>query len=245
MSDQLKQALCCTCGAVRTFKRARNHQEENYWLHRPVNRDWARELGDLKCEPCGKVTTHALLHRDGDWAVDHAEMLQRVALGDRQAHPRFQEESTWADKELAHITEQYRQSNYPRNPFVSHKWWKSDENDARKAGKKWFPAMCGEPVAVPENQRGGHDITELQAPTQLTDPDRTEHENLDVDSGLWWTQDGTCVNCLRVRNNWLLDKRRKDVACLLRKLAADINSLDASLVHRLADLAETITGAGE
>lgn len=203
--QRVRQALCCVCGQVREFKMARNHRHENYWLHGPVDRDWHRELGDLKCAECGKVTTHALLHATGDWACGHAEELQRAALGDLKG-TRFEHES-WK-KDLPALRQKYRQSNYPRNPLVSHKWWKSEENAARRAGEKWFPAMCGEMVAVPEEAREGSDITEMQAPTQITDPARTEHENLDVESGLWWTQDGTCVNCLKVRNSWLMTKRR-------------------------------------
>ena len=241
MSDQLRQALCTMCGTLRTCKRARNYQPENYWLNRPVDLDWSRELGDLKCETCGKVTTHALIHPDGHWAADHAERIQRVALGDRKAYPRFQDER--AAKDLVRIIKRYRQGNYPSNPFVFHRWWKSDENKAREAGQKWFPAMCGEPVEVPEEHRfNGTDVTELEAPTQVTDPERTEHENFDVETGLWWTASGVCVNCLRVRNDWLLDKRRIEVATLLMKLAATIDSLDAPTVHKLADLADTVAG---
>lgn len=244
MSEQLRPALCNTCGTLRTFKRARNYQPENYWLKRPVDLDWSRELGDLKCETCGKVTTHALLHPEGDWAADHAETVQRIALGDLKAHPRFQD--PWAAKDLVRIIDRYRQSNYPKNPFVNHRWWKSDENEAREAGQKWFRAMCGEPVEVPaEHRSNGSSITELEAPTQVTDPERSEHENFDAETGLWWTADGVCVNCLRVRNNWLLDKRRKEVAVLLLKLAADVDSLDAATVHMLADLADTVGASVE
>ena len=35
MSGQLRKALCCTCGNVRTCKQSRNHRVENYWLRRP------------------------------------------------------------------------------------------------------------------------------------------------------------------------------------------------------------------
>jgi hypothetical protein len=205
VSEKLKQALCCECGQLRTFKRSRNHHQENYWLSGPVDRDWHRELGDLKCQNCGKVTTHALLHRDGDWAADHAEMLQRVALGGTD--PRLDNEHFSHD--LARVRERYRQSNFPRNPYVRHRWWKSDEDEARKAGDRWFPGMCGEMVALPETPSKGTDITEFNAPTHITDPCRADHENLDVETGLWWTSDGECVNCLRVRHNRLIAKRRE------------------------------------
>ena len=236
MSDRERQAICCICGTVRTCKRARNHREENYWMRRPVNLDWSRETGDLKCQECGKVTTHALLHPEGDWAADHAEMLQHVALGG--SHPRFAG-PLW-DEDRNRVRDRYRQSNFPRNPYVSHKWWKSDENEAREAGQQWFLAMCGEPVAVPERKVDGTSIDDYQAPTQLTDPDRAEHENLDVDTGLTWTQDGVCVNCLRVRNDWLFAKRRKLMAEWFEYLHKHPEKVPDDHVEKLIETFEVI-----
>lgn len=239
-----RQALCCVCGQVRQFRRVlRNHREENYWLSRPVDRDWHRETGDMKCAECGRVTTHALLHPEGDWAVDHAEVLQRVALG--CSDPRTDGEMFAKAREQ--MRNQYRQSNFPSNPYVTHKWWKADENKARDAGEKWFPAMCGEPVAVPDKPGEGRTITEMEAPTQIADPDRTDHDNLDVDSGLWWSEAGACVNCLRVRHEWLLDKRRDELNSLLISLVAKISKgvkVDASVVDALTEQVAAALGGG-
>lgn len=240
MSEPMRRALCCTCGSLRTFRRARNHREENYWLGvRPVDLDWSRELGDLKCSQCNRVTNHALLHPEKDWAADHAELIQHIALGGNSGRV--------TDSTVTRVRELYRQNNFPKNPFVNHRWWKSDENEARTAGKQWFPALCGELVAVPEEAReNGRDITTFEAPTHVTDPDRADHENFDPETGLWWTSDGQCVNCLRVRNTWLLEQRRKDVAALLIKIVAIIDEIDANVVEQLADLVSAaIPGGGE
>src|ERR1700733_5940133 len=48
-----RQALCCVCGQLRTFDRARRCRWENYWFRWQVDRDWHRETGELKCDQCG------------------------------------------------------------------------------------------------------------------------------------------------------------------------------------------------
>lgn len=238
MTDSVKQALCCACGAVRTCRRPHNHRAENYWLSGPVYRDWHRETGDLKCSECGKITTHAIIHPERDSFRDHAERVTNIALGmpDPMANnPEVRER----------VRRAYRQRSYPSNPYVNHRWWRSDEDAARAAGEKWFTAMCGETMPLPTRKIAGRDITAMEAPTHVTDPDRADHENLDPDTGLWWTSDGECVNCLRVRNNWLLEQRRKDVSALLIKIVAMIDKVDARVVERLAELVtEAIPGGG-
>ncbi|WP_283608692.1 hypothetical protein [Mycolicibacterium poriferae] len=127
-------------------------------------------------------------------------------------------------------------AQFPRNPFVHHRHWKSEEREARKAGKTWFRAMCGEPIPVPEEVReNGQTITDVKAPTQLTDPDRTEHENLDVETGLWWTADGECVNCLKVRHDWLLQEQRKQLLVPLLEVSSIADKLAAGDVAALGE----------
>jgi hypothetical protein len=191
----IRKALCCACGQLRTFKRARNVVTDC-----GVDRvTWHRCTGDLKCDNCGAITRHALLRED-DGHQDYAETYQRMALGGKA-------DTSWTDVER--IRREYRQGLLPRNPYVRHKWWKSAETKAIEAGLAYFPAMCGEPVKTPDKPSPSQTVAKAIVPTQVTDPDRAEHENLDVDTGLWWTQDGWCVNCLRVRNDWLLAERRK------------------------------------
>lgn len=234
MTTRMK-ALCCTCGSLRTCSRPRNHRTENYWLARPVDRDWHRETGDLKCDNCARVTVHAIIHPDGDRFRDHAERLSAIALG--MPDP-IDEDSPQTRKR---ITTAYRQRNFPDNPYVWHKWWKSAENAAREAGRQWFPAMCGELVEVPETPCAGSDVNKFEAPAQISDPDPAEHESIDGDTGLWWTG-GVCINCLRVRNNWLLQQRRNNLRKVLLELATSIDELDERLVNRLADLTNSLPG---
>ncbi len=133
------------------------------------------------------------------------------------------------------LREQYF-AQFPRNPFVNHRWWKSQEREARAAGKTWFRAMCGEPLPMPEEVReNGRDITAMIEPTQLADPEQTEHENLDVETGLWWTEDGECVNCLKVRHDWLLKEQRKQLLGQLLEVSTAVNQMDAADVTALRE----------
>jgi hypothetical protein len=118
-------------------------------------------------------------------------------------------------------------AQFPRNPFVTHKWWKSDEDQAREAGREQFRAMCGEMVDLPDTPRPGATPSEFLAPTQLTHPDVTEHGNLDVETGLWWTADGWCVHCLEMRHGWLLKEQRKQLLGQLLEVSATVDKLDA------------------
>lgn len=225
MSTRMK-ALCCTCGSLRTCSRPRNHRTENYWFAGPIDRDWHRETGDLKCSQCNKVTTHALIHPDGDRLRDHAEQMQLIALG--WTHSRY------TDKKKLEIRRQYHEA-FPQNPYMDHRYWKGDERAARKAGADTFPAMCGVMLPLPKVFReNGRDITEFNAPEQVTEPELLEHERLDPDTGMWWDI-GDCVNCLHVRNDKLLRDRREELAKVLLKAAVSTDTLDADLVNTLLD----------
>lgn len=222
----LLQALCCICGQLRTCSRPRNRRLENFWFAAPINRDWHRETGDLKCSACGEVTTHALIYPDRDAFRNHAEQMQLVALG-------------WTNTnvdgdDLVRARRQYHDA-FPSNPYMRHMWWKSAENEARERGESHFPARCGEMVPVPAEAREGRDIVEFRAPLQLTDPRVLEHEQLDVDTGTYWDV-GDCVNCLRVRNVSLLNDRRKELRLMLIAAIADADKFDGQLVTDLIDL---------
>jgi len=221
------QALCCECGNLRTVS-ADYHfgtNDENCGEGLFMNpRGWF-ETGTLKCAHCGARTRHALLNKEGK--RDYAEDYLRYVLGGEW-------DSRWApDRER--LRERYF-AQFPRNPYVRHRWWKSDENAARSAGMKWFRGMCGEMVRLPKEVReNGRNITEVEAPTHITDPDRTEHENLDVETGLWWTADGECVNCLRVRHDWLLKEHRKQLLGQLLEASAGVHQMDAADVAALRE----------
>lgn len=220
------KALCCVCGNLRSCSRPRNHRAENYWMAGPIDRDWHRETGDLKCAECGRITTHALIHPDDDKLRDHAEMLQLIALG--WTNPRFTEQ-----KKLE-IRRQYHEA-FPQNPYMDHRYWKEDERKARKAGETMFPAMCGVMLPMPKAYReNGRFITEFDAPEQLTDHEVLAFERLDPQTGMCWDI-GDCVNCLHVRNDRLLRDRREELAKVLLKAAVSTDNLDADLVTTLLD----------
>lgn len=223
--SQTMKALCCVCGNVRTCRAPRNHRAENYWLAGPIDRDWHRETGELKCTECGRITVHAIILPDGNSIRDHAETLQLIALG--WTNPHFTEEKK------QEIRQQYHGA-FPRNPYMDHLWWKNEENAAREAGKEMFPAMCGAMIPVPETPREGKAVTEFRAPEQLTDPEVLERERLDVETGLWWDI-GDCVNCLRYRNDKLLRERREELAKVLLRAAVRTDDLDAEVVNALLD----------
>ncbi|WP_193046819.1 hypothetical protein [Mycolicibacterium baixiangningiae] len=118
---------------------------------------------------------------------------------------------------------------------MDHRWWKDDEDEARKAGQDMFPAMCGVMITVPKKYRVNvRDITDFDAPEQVTDPKLLDHERLDTETGMWWDI-GDCVNCLHVRNDKLLRDRRKELATILLKASVSTDDLDADLVNTLLD----------
>ncbi|SCX24759.1 hypothetical protein [Mycolicibacterium fluoranthenivorans] len=200
MSDRERQAICCTCGTVRTCKRARNHREENYWLNQPVDLDWHRETGDLKCAECCRVTTHALLHPEGDWAVDHAEMMQCVATGN--SHSRFN------DRQLSEIRAKYRQG-LPRNPELHHFWWTSEAKEAWDAGRRTVTGLCGETMKISRDPGGpsASSRADKRDDSQIAPKRFRDQEYEDPETGLWWAE-VDCVDCLRVWHLELLRQRR-------------------------------------
>ncbi|MCV7176765.1 hypothetical protein [Mycolicibacterium sphagni] len=220
-----QQALCCECGMLRSCQRPRNHRRENYWLAGPIDLDWHRETGDLKCSECGRVTTHAIIHPETDTFRDHAELLQLIGLRWHNGH--------FTDAQKADIVSSYH-SSFPANPYMNHLWWKNEENDAREAGKTTFRAMCGASIPVPTKHIKGRDVTDFRAPEQLTDPEVMEYERLDPDTGTYWDV-GDCVNCIRYRNDKLLRERRKALIRILMNAATKTDELEAPLVNSLFD----------
>lgn len=206
MSASFLQALCCTCGSLRECRRPRNHRHENYWLRGPVDRDWHRETGDLKCEECGRVTLHAIITGN-----DHAEVLQRVATGNTHG--------VLKGSELAEVRRKFRQG-LPRNPELNHFWWTSEAQAAWDSGHCEVTALCGEPVTVARDPSGPpsreRDDDQRIEPKQVRDQ---EYE--DPDTGLSWTE-LDCVDCLRVWHLELLRRRRNELADMLTQFLADL-----------------------
>ncbi|OBK12969.1 hypothetical protein A5637_20665 [Mycolicibacterium fortuitum] len=217
MSGQQLKALCCTCGSVRTCRRPRNYRPENYWLRGPVDRDWHRETGDLKCESCERVTTHAIIT-----GSDHAESLREVATGWHYKN------LTEADRKR--IIQAWRHGT-PQNPQKRHLWWTSDLQKAREAGKSTFPAICKTEIPVPKiqsekgNKSYAHD--ELIAPNRFHD---VEYE--DESTGLWWYE-VDCTDCLFRSNAMALEDQRKTLKAKMQEIVNKIDGLDARTVADL------------
>lgn len=197
MTTTFMQALCCTCGNLRTCRRPRNHRQENYWLRGPVDRNWHRETGDLKCSECGRVTRHALIMPAGDSFRDHAERITRVALGSTTDPIASHEELR------RHVRDAYRQGRQP-NPYLKHLWSVSDEEEARKAGRTHIRTRCGEQHPLPKRSKtyGGNRPLE-------PDPVRWDQEYEGPD-GQWWIE-VDCPDCYRVSNERRLAQRRQQL----------------------------------
>lgn len=237
MSARMK-ALCCICGSLRTCSRPRNHRAENMWLKGPIDLDWHRETGELKCDECGRITTHALIYPDADSFRDHAEMMQRVATGNSHGH--------FNEAQLAEVRSKYRQG-FPRNPYVDHLWWPKEAQEAWDAGRSTVTALCGEqdklrcdPSTVKSTASDDFDDRQIQ-PKEVRDQ---EYE--DESTGLWWNH-SRCVDCLRVWHLELLRQRREVLATRLTEFLAELladksgypKKIDLTTVNTLIDAFDT------
>lgn len=216
MSDRVMEALCCVCGAVRTCRRPRNHQGENWWLSGPVG-DWSRELGDLKCHACGEVTRHALIT-----GSDHTEKIHKMAIG--------WEFRGFSEEEHQRVRDRWREG-LPQNPILKHQWWVSDETAARKAGETHVITICKTytPLPTKATEPGtGVDRDEFMEPRQYG----LEEGYEDPETGLTWLW-MTCPDCYLRSNAIALDEQRKALKDKLLDVAARFSTLDARTVERL------------
>lgn len=227
-----RQALCCECGNLRTCRRPRNYRQENWWLSRPVDRNWQRELGDLKCTACGKVTVHALLYQAGDTFRDHAERIERIALGG----------SDPLNKDAPGVAQQIKK-NYrigrQGNPYLLHLWQVCDENKARAEGRSWITTHCGERREIPpEGERG-----KVHHPDDgLLDPiyeDPCPAYDDDAPDGMGW-EEINCPDCYRISNERRLAALRAALLAKLNALIKAAQELDASTVGHLIAVAEEV-----
>ena len=207
MSDQQLKALCCTCGAVRTCRRPRNYRHENYWLAGPIDRDWHRETGDLKCAECGRVTTHAIIRPEGDGFRDHAEMMQRVATGNGHGH--------FNAEQLVEVRRKYNQGQ-PHNPELLHLWYRTDAQEDWDAGRRETTSLCGRKVKLHRDpsSKGNRSRADESDDSQITPREIRDQEYEDEKTGMSW-QEMDCVDCLRT---WHLELLRQRRAVLLPKL---------------------------
>lgn len=220
MSVQMK-ALCCVCGNLRTCSRPRNHQAENYWLTGPIDRQWHRETGDLKCSECGKVTRHALIHPDKDTFRDHAERITRLALG-TTTDPLSDNSEV-----VSRIRAAYQQGRR-MNPFLTHLWSGREKAAAREAGRTHVTTYCGEVVELPPE-----DEQFSIGPDDAAEPDEGNwDEEYQDDEGQWWVATA-CVDCYRVANELRMARRRTVLKDWLVQLLANENRVPDEHVDRL------------
>ncbi|MEC4763356.1 hypothetical protein VT930_09590 [Mycobacterium sherrisii] len=224
MSGYERQALCCVCGAIRSCRRPRNHQGENYWLRGPVDRDWHRETGDLKCDHCGAVTRHAIVTGD-----DHAEDIHKAAIGwsyralDDEGHQR--------------IREQWRQG-LPQNPNLRHIWFISEEERAREAGHTHMPALCGAQIPLPRPEQ----CSDREVPDEPLPPNPFHDVDYeDPQTGMWWYA-ADCVDCLRNANARVIARQRKVLSAKLWDCIGRLSKLDARTVSTLVQQLSAIEG---
>jgi hypothetical protein len=221
MTENAMQALCCECGQIRTYKRARNYVGECYG----DLSGWARMIGELKCANCGAITRHALL-RSADDFRDYAEQYSRVALGGQTGPDDF------TDVERAR--REYR-IGLPRNPYLHHMFWVKDAEKAQDAGQSHVATLCGGRMLLP----AGYRYTGSAAGEYFKPQDLRDQEYEDPDTGHWWVE-MDCVDCLRVYNEDRLARRRAHLLRKLKQLALNLNSLDAAVVEALISNVEVM-----
>lgn len=225
-----RQALCCECGNLRSCRRPKNYREENFWLNRPVDRSWHRETGDLKCEHCARTTRHALLYREGDGFKDHAERLERIALGG----------SDPLDAESSGVTEQIKK-NYrigrQTNPHLRNSWWTGDADQARALGTSTVVTLCGDKYEIPDNPVAYDDDEDEIGPAQ-TRAAQYHRQIFSDDSPPegWDYQD--CPDCTRVVNEWVIERNRNYLMAKLTKLMRTAFDLNAPALERLIAVVE-------
>ncbi|CPV67622.1 Hypothetical protein ERS075576_04822 [Mycobacteroides abscessus] len=227
-----RQAICCTCGSIRSCRRPRNYREENYWLNKPVDRNWHRETGDLKCTSCGKTTRHALLYLESDNFKDHAERLERIALG--SSDPMCDESDV-----VERIKKRYREGRQA-NPRLLHLWWTKDAEQARAEGRSWITAHCGDQVELLPTE--DEELCHL-AGTEPVEPDIDEDPVVfyddDAPEGVGW-EEIPCPNCYRITNERRVAALRLALLGKLHKLILAAQDLDAATVGRLISAAEEV-----
>ena len=228
MSAMRIKALCCVCGMLRTCARPRNHRPENYWLRSPVDQDWHRETGTLKCVECNRVTTHALLHPGQDGFRDHAERVQRVALG-------------WTNESLSddlrqEIVRKYR-DGLPRNPYLRHYCFVKDFEAAKAGGAARVVALCGDTMDTPKPKQS-KDISN----SKMARPVMRDQEYEDPDTGMWWV-DMDCPNCAAISNAMVLQDQQKKLFRRLIDLSLTTSDLDYTTVSKLLTVLDEVGSA--
>jgi hypothetical protein len=185
---------------------------------------WTREIGELKCASCGRITRHAAVTgHDGD------EQFQMRGLGFTGDLPEVQ---------ANRIKDQYRQG-IPRNPFLGHIWWIADQKKAIEY-KTRLRVHCGDLIDPPPISGSSLSDDAPRKPKTVRQRDvDTEYE--DPNTGLFW-RDVDCVNCIRVSNAMRMERRRKHRKVLMTTALSEL--LDTAQIKNydryLEDLIELL-----
>ncbi|MCX8556040.1 hypothetical protein OS121_13195 [Mycolicibacterium mucogenicum] len=225
MSRQM-QALCCVCGQLRTCFRPRNYRPENNHLRAPVDPNWERETGDLKCQQCGTITRHAIILGGNDyWGGKHAEVLHELGTG------WVNNRTTEDERKL--MQDRWHQS--PQNPRLLHIWWNSDEKAARKAGRSYVYAICKAKVHLcelgeDEAEKPSKDTTSGYNRDQVWAPKFIDSE---ADKDGW--RRISCVDCLALTNRIAINEQREQLKEKLIEYVGKLSSLDPATVVSLVE----------
>jgi hypothetical protein len=183
------KALCCVCGNLRTvsFDYSRRQDPNHSDSPRGKAEGWLR-TESLKCDECGERTRHAVLRPSDDRFRDWDERQQLIALGDPDTH-----KYPMSDEAIAQLRREYREM-FPRNPYLTHRYWTKEAMEAWSAGHKKVTALCGEQITLTtdpsqpsKKEAMGHLVADQLSETEYEDPE----------TGLWWI-DMDCVDCCRV-----------------------------------------------
>lgn len=217
-------ALCCVCGEQRTVSEDYHRvQDPNYSYGATARREGWRKTQTLKCDACGDRTRHAILDAADSLSRDYGEQRQRYILG-----------GDWPDKKYAPDRERLRAeyfAQFPRNPYLQHRYWVSEARTAWQDGTKVVTAVCGASITLscdPDDYRT--DQTELVAPSEVRD----DQEYEDSTTGLWWVE-MDCVDCIRVANASRLKNLRNLLLADLLQVANVVPDLDAVQVGELRE----------
>lgn len=191
-SFSLLLAFCTICAQPRSTTR-------------PRNRDWNSEMGDLKCDACGKVTRHALIR-----GVSHDENRYALALG---------MPDSYNGKPNERFMDEYRQG-FKVNPLLNHWRWDNDAEKARDRGEDRVRALCGEmmKLSFPKGDNPGRTDGGRQVEPEGDTLDGRDYDP--DDHGEWRYMD--CPNCLRVWHHVLARRRRKTLATLMTTALAEL-----------------------
>ncbi|BDY31451.1 hypothetical protein hbim_05403 [Mycolicibacterium mageritense] len=232
-------ALCCECGALRTVSDdyySRRQDPNDSYSDQGRKEGWRRTMS-LKCDACGVRTRHAVLNPPGAFR-DGDERRQLIALGDSDTS-----DYPFSEEHIARLRQEYRQL-FPRNPYLRHRYWTKEANQAWDDGSKKVIALCGEPITLECDPRQPSKKKEAETPGYLVADQLSDTEYEDPETGMWWI-DMACVDCCRVSNNNHRAHQRKRLELFLANFARSPELIPDSHVGGLIETLEKLYDQAE